>query len=488
MAEELTPEQRHRELVEETSAAIAKYFKPTESIAPNMCAFILNADIKLQPWHATMHKGVFFVTAEDAKRLTEDSNISRLYLYALSFDEMNLGFNNSEEELEKAIQEGKAERVTLEDGTTRIAYKDEMKMSLKVYAEQLKVPNREEPLSLAEAAIWGAIQDAEEAGDMDKAQRLYEEGYSPVKITADPTPQVEEILPKQDINPVITHVQGISKVSNTITELNNGEDTHLKVGGKNEGSVQTFIKLNYDSDNMSLSKPISPYDREIHDAVATLWAAGNKTFTSAQVYRAMRGGNSALNPKRAALEKIEESLDKQRRTFVTLDFSQEARGRKLEFEGSPVTNLKRETYMLEADKVTIETAGGNKVEGYKISAEPILYWHDMTTKQIVSYPQALLAATSKVASNTDRNILIRSYLLRRIKSMSGSANSRQITYESILKNIGEAGANRKTQGVIRESVRKFLTAFKDEGFITGWSEYQTSNASHNKIAGVSIKL
>lgn len=234
--ESMTAEERHRELVEATSAAIEKYFTPTDSPVPNMCAFVLNADIKLQPWRATIHKGVFFVTIEDAKRLEENGNLSKLYLYALSFDKLNMSFNPQEpEELEQAIAEGKAERETLED-SERISIKDSV--SIQAHTEPLKVPNREELLSIAEAAIWGAIQDAEEAGDMDKAHRLYEEGYQPVQITTEGAPEdvIETRLATYKPNGIVTSHTLAMKAIEGLKSIAYGETEYelLPRGGKSK--------------------------------------------------------------------------------------------------------------------------------------------------------------------------------------------------------------------------------------------------------------
>ena len=261
------------------------------------------------------------------------------------------------------------------------------------------------------------------------------------------------------------------------------------MSGKNESrEVITQLSLNYEDGGVSLSKHMTKYDRSVHDAVATLWVAGNRAVTARQVYQAMTGSDS--KPKQSAIDKVEESLDKQRRTFVKLDYSQELRGKTAEFDGETITAASAyiETYMLNADKQVITTSNGRSVSGYVFKDAPVLYKHDCTTKQIISYPQALLEATAKVASNTETNMLIRNYLIKRIKTMSRNGNlSKQIKYETIYKAAGNETDSRTQRNRMNETVRKYLDALRDAEMISGWSEYKDAGRSH-KIVGVKIAI
>ena len=228
------------------------------------------------------------------------------------------------------------------------------------------------------------------------------------------------------------------------------------------------------------------YDKEVHDAVASLWAAGNKNVTARQVYQAMTGSTS--KPSAAMLEKVEESVDKQRRTLVKIDFSQELRGKTAEFDGEQVTpdSAYIETYMLNAVKGVVLTTNGKRITGYELKDAPVLYRHDKTIRQLISVPQALLEETSRVASNTETNILIRSYLIKRIKTMSRNAKlSKQIKYETVYKAIGNETDNRTQRKRMNEAVRTYLDAFVGSGFIAGWTEYKDPGRSH-KLLGVTI--
>lgn len=444
------PKQSINELVNE---ALGKHFEHAQSIAPGFAAISLTQDLKLHLFRQTMHKGVYFMRVDQIEEY--QLNIAKIHLHTLTMNG---------EKLKQAIDE-------LEENPDSESPQFEMEMVPIVPPQRAK---KNEPLTLGEAAIWAAINDAEADGDKEKARRIFDEAYSLGIVTEE---NEEPELAQQDIAPVVTHLQGISKLSDSITVLETGEDYTLDMSGKNEGkqAVTTAVRLDYEEqDGIKISRPMTAYDRLVHDSVATLWASGNKVFTPAQVFRTMAGSKGKGNkPSATSLSKVEESIDKQFRTWITLDYSEEARGRELAFEGEPVKEYKVETHMLAGSKETIRTAKNTEVVGYRLIEAPILYRHDMATKQIISYPQTLLEKTSTVVSNTPRNMLIRAYLIKRTRRMKANAprELRCIQYSTLYEEIGEADAGKKARQAIRESAAKLLDSLIEEKEIKGWKEY-----------------
>lgn len=294
-------------------------------------------------------------------------------------------------------------------------------------------------------------------------------------------------LPRQDTRRPTRHVQTLSKVSTGISEVENGETVRFDMSGKNETPVYTALSLNYEGEDISLSKPIDSYDESVHNAVATLWAAGNRTITPMQVARVLTGKDK---PGAGSIGDVTASMDKQRRTFVAIDFSAELRGRTGELDGEIFTadQCKTETYMLDATKTTVKTARGNEVSGYTINSVPILYLHDRMTGQLTSYPQSLLKATGEAVSSTQTNITMRDYIIARISRMRNAhtTTSRNIVYDTVFEHIGRGSASAKERRRMIESARSILDALKAEGFIAGWSEYAERGSSH-RTKGVAIK-
>jgi hypothetical protein len=339
-------------------------------------------------------------------------------------------------------------------------------------------------LTVNDIAAWQAFKRAMESGDGEFARNLLVAVYGRyAKAEGPDTPRQSTGRPRE-------HVQGISRLTDKVTEIKPNTGTvYVDMSGRNEArrSVLTSIRLQYEGSDFSLSKPMSPYDREVHNAVATLWHAGMYRVTIRQIYNAMTGANGT--PSKKAEKRIEESLDRQRVTVVSIDFSAEMRGRNGVVDGEEFTveQCKRETYMLTAEKATLLSSDGREVVGYIILQEPVLYWHDRRTHQMISFPQALLEKTSAVARNTETNLLMRSYLLKRIKTMSrkGSKLSKQIRYETVYREAGVDGPTRTERNRMNKTIREILNVLKSEGEIAGWEEY-TEGSSH-RILGVRIK-
>lgn len=459
------------ELHEAMSAALREHVTPTSSIVPQFGALSLDRDVRLRPYGKTLHKGIYLATPTDGP-----TDSTKIELFVMSVD-MTALEQLAEESRAEAEEAGLIETVEREDGVTEVRSK--VPGSISVRIDPLTVGEAEEPLTVAEVGMWLAVDIAEEE-DAERFRRFREllgKG-------------AETDIPAQDTNAIVTNVQGNSRVSDVITDVENGKPIRVNMGGKDEAknSVLTLLSLTYEDENVKISRIMTPFDREVHNAVATNWAAGNRTITLRQVYQAMTGSHS--KPSNTMLESIERSIDKQRRTFVTLDFSAELRGRKAEFDGEEVTadGCHFETYMLKADKLTVTTVNGMEKVGYQISEAPVLYRHDRTTNQIVSYPHKYLSSASKVASNTETNILMRSYLLRRIKVMSGKSavsSNHRIRYESVYSAAGKDSPNRIESSRMRKTIRAYLDAWVADGLIKGWREYK-SGGSSQKIVGVII--
>lgn len=443
--------------------ALTKHVKPAESIFPGLAALSIDREVQMRVHRRGLKKnGTIYLDLEEMKT----NNLMKQFPYYAKLREAD----------RVKLKEIEYEEVEGEDGEKTLLAKEQPPITF----ELRRLTNDEgTPISLGEVLIWAHLNDIEDEEGEERAREEFNVFYR----------EDRPALPKQDTIRPTTHVQGISKVSDKIVEVDNGGSLYLDMSGDNEAkeSVLTSLSLSYEGEDVQISKPMTPFDREVHDAVATLWAAGNRTITPRQVHQTMTGVSG--KPSSATVKEVEKSLDKQRKTFVTLDYSDELRGKTAEFDGEIVTadQCRYEAYMLNADKVMLTTSNGADKIGYIIKAAPVLYRHDRTTKQITSYPQRLLEDTSKVVSMTPRNVLIRSYLIRRIKRMShkGSKSSRNIRYDAICEAADMSCANRTEQKRVKDTAKKLLDAFVANGFIGGWTEYADKGSSH-KLLGVTI--
>ena len=306
--------------------------------------------------------------------------------------------------------------------------------------------------------------------------RLMDKGD--IKRGATPLDEMQALVRQHTIKPR-KQIDPNSKVANRITEaaLYARAGALIDVSGRKEkGDVLTAVSLNYEGEGVSINKQLTQFDREVHNAVTTLFVAGNRNVTITQIWKQLSGSND--KPNKTQADALRESVDKQRFTRVVIDYTAEARGRDLQdMEGNPVTSFVIDDYFLNATKARIETANGREVEGYVINRAPALYEHSQTLGQVITYPAKLLD-TSEAGQNTSENIVIKKYLLRRIgmlKGKSGARLSPRIKYTSVYKVAGyegEGSPDKKQRKRINDYVLECMKIWQASGYISGFREYK----------------
>lgn len=268
--------------------------------------------------------------------------------------------------------------------------------------------------------------------------------------------------PKQWLTPV-------DKVSNSTFagKIKENTLTGVEVTPRNSNKpIYTMVSLDFQDPNITITgkKALTAYDREVHDAVVTLFIeGGNEYITPRMIYRAMTGNPQApLNPKQQAT--ISESLNKIFYSRLTIDAS-------LEAEAYGFKSFKYQGYLIAGEKVTATTKGGVVEEVYRILQKPALYSYASIKNQIGRFDIKLL--NSPVNKNEEM-IELQSYLYRRILSMQNGKLSSNILYETIYEHLGtEAatpGALRKKKTKIRDQAKVILDYWIEQKFISGYVE------------------
>jgi len=305
--------------------------------------------------------------------------------------------------------------------------------------------------------------------------------FTDVEDTAQAIESLKSIIPINAIKPN-------NKLANEITKdfVNEGEIALRvsKAGAKRE--ITTKAILTYEDKNISLSgrAKFTPYDREVHDGVVTLYEVGNEIVTPSMVYRAMNGMTETEKISPQAVGAVTRSLDKSRKTTLKIDFSQEAQFYKKDCKAT------YEGYLLACDKVTV-TAGGKTQEGYKLLRKPILYEYSQMTKQVITVPIRLLQTKGAVRSTEDV-IVIRGYLLRQIIGMKSPVfkRSNKITYEGIYAELDispehySQGVYKKKTHTMRQHIEAILSEWVDQQFIKSFKPYIEGKA----YKGISVTL
>ena len=277
-------------------------------------------------------------------------------------------------------------------------------------------------------------------------------------------PQLSSIIPQK-------HVMPNNKLANSLTkDIIDAGAIDLVVSGRGKTEITTRCILTYEGDNVKLSgrQPCTEYDRNVADAVTSLFLYGDPShiITPATVYRAMIHSTGTETPSPQTLGAVTRSLDKGRFVRVQIDCTQELLRRNASLNGEQITGGKVDTYLLPLEKIEV-MAGGKKVTAYKILKTPVLYDYARLTKQVLTVPAKLLDVPN--ASNTEQRISIKGYLLRRITVMKGkTAQSNRILFEKIWDAAGKPDPSPKEAQRIREYTFTVLDYWKKERYIKGY--------------------
>jgi hypothetical protein len=282
----------------------------------------------------------------------------------------------------------------------------------------------------------------------------------------------------------INFVAPTDKVSNLAFcgELNSEQVQQLAMerrGSKKQ--ITTIASINFDDLNGSVQirgrKELTAYDREVHDAIITLFVDGtNEYITPQMIYQVMTGNNEAkLNPKQA--EAISDSITKCMYSRVTIDASEEAKAygfEKFKYDGN----------LISGERVTA-TLNGNVLECLHILRTPVLYELASLKNQIGRFDIKLL---NSPINKTEEIITLQGYLYRRILSMRGGNLSKTIVYETVYNQIDVSaasdGALRKKKSKVRDQIKTILDYWKQEDFILGYCE----NKRGQEVYSVTIRV
>ena len=244
-------------------------------------------------------------------------------------------------------------------------------------------------------------------------------------------------------------------------ELHSTEPTGVDVGQK------TIITASIDStelDGVRISgkKELNYYDKAVHDAVVTLYVVGQYTYiTTNMIYQEMTGKRNAhFTPKQA--KDINDSVTKLMYSRVVIDASNEYKSRNVGFP-------QYDGHILTADRLTYPTKNNAVIHIFR---EPILYTYANERNQIGRIDAKLLDSP---INKTKENILLESFLRRRIFAMKGKRTlSRTILYSDVYKRLSITSRSesslRNKKMKVRNTVKAILNFYTKEGFINGYKE------------------
>ena len=294
----------------------------------------------------------------------------------------------------------------------------------------------------------------------------------------------EEDIEKAVIKSVAKFLQPVDKVSQEIFKKGENEDFYnggivdLVVSGKDtKREITTAVSINIDNfDDVKMSNDVmlDPYNRAVHNALVSIYEAGNEHATINQIYRVMNGNRETLKaPEEETKKAIMESVEKLRHSEITIDLSNEAKIYNFK-------KLKIKDFIIPAMIVTAEV-NGQVIDCIKFRGEPPLATYSKQKKQINTCDIKMLDIP---LNNSKENIIIKNYLLERVQGIINKKSrlNNVILYETLYKYLG-LDENEKTIRIKRQRVRQkvhiILEAWIKAGYIKGFEDFREGNTVTN---------
>lgn len=314
---------------------------------------------------------------------------------------------------------------------------------------------------------------------IENKRGMYDTVAKKAKAAQPPELSVTTITPKE-------HLSTVDKLSGKAFDVENDvlyTKKLIAVGVERRGSkkeINTLLSMSFEELEKAGviidAKKLNPFDREVHDAITTLFVdGGNDVMSVEMIYRTMIGKPKArLAPKQA--EAITQSITKMMHTLITIDASQEAKAYGFD-------NLKYRGNLLYAE-MAIASINNNVIEALHVIKEPVLYTYASRTNRIGRVDMKLL--DSPINKN-EETIILQGYLYRRILAMQHGQN-KSIVYDTVYKQLSidapSAAALRKKKSDVRSKIKTLLDYWKKEKFIAGYVE----NKRGQEMYSVTIRL
>lgn len=301
------------------------------------------------------------------------------------------------------------------------------------------------------------------------------------------TPEERRELEEVKVSYPASYITPIDKVSNKAFEgvLNSTEPIGVEVvkKAKSRKPIYTLVTIDIaelEGVKINGRRELTAFDREVHDAIITLYVEGGNTYITVNMIYQMMTGKRGAHCSAKQAQAISDAITKLMFSHAVIDASQEAQLRGLD-------KAKYDSNLLNAKRLTV-SANGQTTEAIKILDTPILFDYAERRNQIGRFDVKILDSP---VNKTEENIVLDGYLRRRILSMKGSSKlSPTIKYDTVYKQLeitaGSESSLRNKKMKVRNTVKKLLEFYKKEGFIKGYVE-NAHKSEKNKIDSVTIR-
>lgn len=262
-----------------------------------------------------------------------------------------------------------------------------------------------------------------------------------------------------------------SKIARNLIRLAN---THGDGKAKARISIKEKNKIvvpfSFNSNAVDVSgRKLTQYDKQVHDAVCTLWGNGIERFTAEEVYRAMNRISDNRFLGNVDLTKITKSLEAAVLRRVKIDATEQLKARKI----NDIKSAIFEDYFLPLRKIEITNRVGRTAVGWEITSAPAIYSYSEALKQIATIPMSQLD-TRKRVKNSETVSRMSDSLITRIEWIKGGSKKAAavILYSTLFEEceIDYSRLNKTQRQRKRKLVKGILEGFKDNGYIKDFHE------------------
>lgn len=244
-------------------------------------------------------------------------------------------------------------------------------------------------------------------------------------------------------------------------------DGNIEMGKEGEGAL-VYCCIDYEElkkdKGLKLSTKLTPYDDRVYQAINAIYNSKPEKvqlMTISQIYRAM--GNEG-QPSSFHFEKINNSITKMFKAWLTLDNKLEAEKHKSQ------DRFKYDGAVLYGERVSGGFVNGKFTEAIiHIMREPTLISFSKAHGQVTTVNLSLLQAP---ISQTDRNLLLFNYLLTRCAKIKTKHSPKKILLSTVYENTDITTVKQKQRAP--ETIKRILDHFKREGYIKSYKMDKTS--------------
>lgn len=448
------------------------------SIVPGFLSFVSDVDVYLGLYKATLKAGVYFL--KDGEEL----NDALVYTLTFDADEMIHAGDGLPYEETTDPKTGVTTRVYKDDGE-----REPLLFSAKI--EPIPVNSADVPvegggyLTYLEYLAWLTMTTAP---DDETRDAVFKSAY---RVTSEGTAEKDELL-KQTDNKADRRYEPITKLHQNMSNpaLYDKLGVALDVAGRGEKKkgkeVNSIVSLECvldEEDSIEITRQLSDFDITVYGSIATLYETGKPVFTLRELAEQTYGGGRITGQQTETVAKSAELL---RRTLLKADISEEIRAHKLidPETGEPWKHGTINDFLFSATGIELISTNGKKTRGYKFNDMPIGLRYAKAKKQLVSYETKYLD-TRSAGSNTERNVVIRGYLLQRIAQAKGGKMSNTIRCEKI---YDKAGINKESR-TERNRVDKYVTSLMDLWHKQGlFKSYEIVGEGRRRMAKIVVSF